>query len=357
MKRFLSFFLILISITLFVYSTPSESKDTYLIVPLPLKTPEGRENETVEVLSLLNKRYYSGKVKLQIIHDDIKSIPPGSLKISGSKEELNNIKNELSKRKFPYKEITAIKTSMPSPLSIAVLDTGESLPLHSTLKELGFSFTKISPESLKKGALKNEKYDLIIFPPGVAYNIEKALGKDGGDKLVSFIKGGGGYIGICAGAYVPLKGTNSITAQISFVKGIAKNQNPWHLGMGVANIKIKENNPITFGFEEEIPVLYWNGPIIEENKEDKVNPPVKKIAVYSHIDKEAFIFGGNFKEDFVNLVIKDGGALTHSKLGDGNVVLFSFHPELSQIPGTNLKLPNKYIHRLLFNTIYFVAYS
>lgn len=122
--------------------------------------------------------------------------------------------------------------------------------------------------------------------------------------------------------------------------------------MGILNIKLKDH-PITLGFniEKEIPVIYINGPILKKSKDSS------NIASYLSLSSTKNFLNNLSDLSQLNQVIAEGTALVHIPFKKGNIVLFSFHPELHFIPGTSIKLPNSYNMRLLFNTIHFLANS
>ena len=62
----------------------------------------------------------------------------------------------------------------------------------------GFTVTKVLAKEIRSGAL--DQYDVLICPGGSGSGEGKALGDEGRERVRTFVKGGGGYIGICAGA-------------------------------------------------------------------------------------------------------------------------------------------------------------
>lgn len=61
-----------------------------------------------------------------------------------------------------------------------------------------YSWKWVNAGDIKSGAL--EDFDVVIFPGGVSSQQGAALGKDGRSAVKKFVREGGGYIGICAGA-------------------------------------------------------------------------------------------------------------------------------------------------------------
>ena len=113
-----------------------------------------------------------------------------------------------------------------SSISVAIYnDTGvwrsgiDALELY--LKSRGIDFTLVNATSIKDGILKN--YNILIMPGGWAYDYWLALGPKGNEMIKSFVKNGGGYLGICAGAYYAARA-------IMWEAGI------YHYSLGIANL-------------------------------------------------------------------------------------------------------------------------
>lgn len=74
--------------------------------------------------------------------------------------------------------------------------------LMSTLRYLDSTITvrAVSGSDIRSKGL--DRYHVIIFPGGSGGGQARSLGKKGREKVISFVKKGGGFIGICAGAYL-----------------------------------------------------------------------------------------------------------------------------------------------------------
>lgn len=68
--------------------------------------------------------------------------------------------------------------------------------------EAGWSFVRVTSKEICAGALRRGGYDLLVVPGGYAPNFAEALGEHGGRCIREFVSEGGGYLGICAGAYL-----------------------------------------------------------------------------------------------------------------------------------------------------------
>jgi len=152
-------------------------------------------------------------------------------------------------------------------------------------------YSKINHSEIQKGGLEN--HDVFIVGGGSVFDIVPALQHSGVFEIQQFVRNGGKYIGICAGAY------------------IAANQYYDTKGFGYRGLKLvdvvfkrgKGEEVVGFNFvnsKNQIKLYYSNGPVLY-----KINDDSKIIA----------------QNENRELVIIE------KQLGKGEVVLFSAHPE------------------------------
>ncbi len=84
------------------------------------------------------------------------------------------------------------------------------------LDRMGFYHVHFVDE---KDILSNglEAMHVLLMSGGDTFAMAEGLGKEGSDKLRSFIEGGGLYIGTCAGAYLPLRSSMDFLNQFNFI--------------------------------------------------------------------------------------------------------------------------------------------
>jgi glutamine amidotransferase-like uncharacterized protein len=108
-------------------------------------------------------------------------------------------------------DINQHKTIMNKPqqtrkLSLAIYkgegagDAGITNVIQNISKNLDVCFTEISAEYIKSNNLS--EFDTIIFSGGSGSKQGLSLGKEGRENIQNYIKHGGNYLGICAGAYL-----------------------------------------------------------------------------------------------------------------------------------------------------------
>ena len=139
----------------------------------------------------------------------------------------------------------------------------------------------------------------MIIPGGDTKEIWRSLYKNGFDKIREFIRKGGKYIGICAGAYLAPKTVKLRFGETKEGLGIINVENKRRYGISLKEIEFNESHPISKGYKGKIKIWYQNGPYILADK------GVEIVAKY-------------------NLKFS---AIVSSKYEKGKVILFSCHPE------------------------------
>ena len=360
------------------FAKVSDGKVLIIVLPNDVPQDPAKGNATIDAIALVNRLNYEGRVRLYMFPGNFairgKIVYAGSLLVIGDPSTIASIEEELSRLGIEYLEVNKSNVLVPlyylKPAKIAVLDVGTTYTLHEVLKELGFRYTVLSAERIREGALVKEGYDVLILPPGSGTTEARLLGKEGVVRVAEFIYRGGGYVGICAGAYAPIKGYNEPTSWFQIVDAKLRNWPVWWLGTGIVRVEVtKPGNPVVFGFRDGFEAIYWNGPVLEpyDLGNDTVlgidAPPYTELVRYVSTSHEpgAFSYGwGKLNRTYVDRVLANGSAVVLSYYGRGKIVLFSFHPELlsgdrSYAPKS--VLPSKYNWRLLFNAIYYVSRS
>ncbi len=357
-------------------TTKANSSGVYaLILPSTPPSDAGAANATVDLLITLNRLAGSGKGEFYWLLTSAKvgndELPPGTVVLKDLTEDaLQAMKDLVSKcggsvklvevASLPHASAVVIK-----PPRIALFDNGalSEISLPNVLKAMNFQYTIVSNSSIED--LLKGKYDLLILPPGSGTATARALGPGGSKVVAKFVYSGGGLIGICAGAYAVVKGYNEPTSWIQLVDATLKNWPIWYLGVGVVEVNITAEMPVTYGFKGVRKFIYWNGPVLIPYDLGKdttlgidVQPPTPLATFIKILGSEYFAPGSGLNITYVDKVMSKGYAITYSTYGSGQMVLFSVHPELitgdlSSTPKAYLS--DKYNWRMLWNAIYFVA--
>ena len=118
------------------------------------------------------------------------------------------------------------------------------------------SLVEITPEEIRDGTLTN--FDIVIFAGGSGSQEAKAIGEAGRAEVEKFVGNGGGYIGICAGAYLATAGYPWSLHIIN-----AKTLSPkWQRGKAVLKLEITPAGEKILGGETNLDCLYHQGPIV-----------------------------------------------------------------------------------------------
>jgi glutamine amidotransferase-like uncharacterized protein len=162
------------------------------------------------------------------------------------------------------------------------------------------------------------KADVVVFTGGSGSKQGNALGDAGRDKVQSFVRKGGGYVGICAGAYLAC-------SKFSWGLGLLDAQtasNRWRRGVGSVRLEFTPHGQKLVG---EVPqnhdVKYANGPILK---------PAGRTDLAPYLPIAFFRTELAENETPAGLMI-NSPAMVEGTFGSGRVFISSPHPE--QTPG------------------------
>jgi glutamine amidotransferase-like uncharacterized protein len=193
---------------------------------------------------------------------------------------------------------------------------GKGIPCVCT--ELGKStdmtVQKVSGEQIRTGILKD--FDIVVFTGGSASLQATTLGKEGRENVKQFVENGGGYMGICAGAYLACNGFDWAVGVLD-----AKTVSPkWQRGEGIVRVELTADGQKLLGqTNNTFELKYENGPIITHG--NGLLPEFKTLAVYrTEIAEHGSPVGA----------MVNSPAIVTSSCGKGRVVVISPHPEQSK---------------------------
>eukprot|EP00039_Didymoeca_costata_P006516 m.90987 g.90987 ORF g.90987 m.90987 type:complete len:248 (+) comp13285_c0_seq1:58-801(+) len=202
--------------------------------------------------------------------------------------------------------------------------------VHEVLQSSGYDFdftvlTKDNATEFIENKLNNE-YDAIFFPGGSGHTEATDLTPKGITAVRQFVKNGGGYIGICAGAYLA---TSNFSWSLHLINAAQKE--PWDRGMGMVTINFTEtgNSKLQVPYAD-IPIFYGQGPILKPF-DDPSLPSYEVLAVYT-----SEIHSKHTNETKGQMV--GTPAIITAPYGNGKVLLSSPHPELTKPPIVKLLL-------------------
>lgn len=210
----------------------------------------------------------------------------------------------------------------PKPLRVALYDgpgsAGKGIPRLTELLsgQPGFTLVKVKPAEFS--TVTRDRYDVVIFTGGSGSGQSKAIGEAGIKTLKTFVDEGGGYVGICAGAYLACSGFSWGAKVLDSKTASSK----WRRGIATVKMELtKEGAEILGGSTAPVDVKYANGPILTPFG-DELMPDYRPLSVFvSEVAENGTPPG----------VMKGSPAIAAGDCGKGRVIAISPHPE--QTPG------------------------
>ena len=173
-----------------------------------------------------------------------------------------------------------------------------------------------------------EQFDVLVFPGGSASKQAKALGADRRQSIRDYVASGGGYVGICAGAYLCsshyewslyLINTRVYNEMVD-IEGVGR-KSMWYRGKAT-DVKVEFTNEgeVLLGKSGTHSVRYQNGPIISPAKNHRLGD----YRVLAHFRSE------NYRYDQQKGTMIDTAAIVYAHYGDG--IVFSVSPHFESTP-------------------------
>jgi glutamine amidotransferase-like uncharacterized protein len=186
------------------------------------------------------------------------------------------------------------------------------IALEKFIEWKGLTHQRILSDDINNGILSNG-YKIVIFPGGYANDYKVDLLAKGEKNIKAFVNAGGGYLGICAGAFLATSTViwegSSYYYPLDLFQGTATGSineiKPW-AGYAMTSISLNKYNPINKFQKEKLNVLYYGGPYFEPS----INQTIDTIATWDDYNNKLAIIG--------------------FKYGAGNVILSGPHPEIEE---------------------------
>lgn len=177
------------------------------------------------------------------------------------------------------------------------------------------------------------KLDCVIFPGGLIFDVEKALGTDGAKLVNQFVFNGGGYFGVCAGAFLATgegySGGDASKKMLAVETGYLQ---------GVGSVQIKFGNVagdiLGKEFANTTQEIFWaNGPLfrcLEKSKEKNklLDKALSQCTVLGEFESVKFKEEGMVKSLTSH---PQRAAAISSSFGKGRILVLGSHPEASGI--------------------------
>jgi glutamine amidotransferase-like uncharacterized protein len=184
------------------------------------------------------------------------------------------------------------------------------------LKEIGFAYTIINRDTILKGNLVH--YSTLIMPGGRPDLYEQNLGQEAFDRIKNYASRGGGYIGICGGAYLAsqiniwrgwageARSFYRYKGFLGFFKGTADGPiddfAPEYIDFNCGVKLMNKEHPVVQGLSDTLFYLYDHGPMFTGN------------------DPNVLPLGSSLKGNHVLILV--------TQYYNGRIFLTSGHPEV-----------------------------
>ncbi|BCX48676.1 biofilm PGA synthesis protein PgaB [Haloferula helveola] len=185
-------------------------------------------------------------------------------------------------------------------------------------KDGGFQVSRITAKEIREGKLG--EVDVLIHPGGSGGKQAKSLGKSGRESVRAFVREGGGFLGICAGAYLA---TNDYDWSLHLIDAKVVDRRHWARGKGEVTLRLSPEGASFFENDGDVlKIFYAQGPLLSRREwDDPEVPNYESLAVFSsEIAKNGAPEG----------VMAGTSAAVRCNFERGRVFCFSPHPELTE---------------------------
>lgn len=172
---------------------------------------------------------------------------------------------------------------------------------------------RVSAEEIRGGILKD--MDVVIHPGGSGSKQGRQLGPEGRKAVRSFVQDGGGFIGVCAGAYLA---SADYDWSLHLLDAKVLDRKHWARGTGTVRLGLsREGRDLLGQHSETTKIYYGQGPLLAPANRPDI-PDYKPLAKYeTEIAKKGAPKG----------VMIGTTAFAAGDFGKGRVFCFSPHPE------------------------------
>jgi glutamine amidotransferase-like uncharacterized protein len=183
--------------------------------------------------------------------------------------------------------------------------------------EAGFAARRITSREIREGGLAG--IDVLIMPGGSGSKQAERLEESGLREIREFVRAGGGYVGICAGAYLA---SSQYDWSLGLINARVWDRAHWDRGGGEVCLRMTDPGTELLGQEGSVPVHYNQGPLLVPHDEADL-PGYQVLAVF---ETEVATKGAQPG------AMAGTHAIIRSTFGQGRVICYSPHPEVTGGP-------------------------
>lgn len=229
----------------------------------------------------------------------------------------------------------------PDTIRVAVFDgSGTGKGAAGTMRSVlegqgGCVVRRIDGPDVRAGVLS--QFDVVVHPGGSGSAQAKALGVEGRAREVAFVRAGGGYLGVCAGAYLA---ACNYDWSLGLLDAQVIDRKHWRRGVGSVDVEWTPLGKRTLASGSSaqgtqlFEIQYANGPIFLPGEVDGL-PDFQALIVYR---------GEVAKNGAPKGIMPSTAAAIRSSFGQGRAMAFSPHPEKTDG-----------LHALLHNSVSWLA--
>jgi hypothetical protein len=209
----------------------------------------------------------------------------------------------------------------PAAIRIAVYrDVGVGRSVGNLLSVLegadGLHVEKVAAEEVRNGVLGG--FAVLIHPGGSGSKQGKQLGEEGREAVRSFVRGGGGFIGICAGAYLA---SADYPWSLHILDAKVLDRKHWARGNGTVRVGLTDQGRAILDTDSpDVNIYYGQGPLLAPAGDADIPDYIALGAYETEIAKNGAPSG----------VMIGTTAIAAGTFGCGKVLCFSPHPEKTE---------------------------
>ncbi|MBT4693164.1 MAG: biofilm PGA synthesis protein PgaB, partial [Planctomycetaceae bacterium] len=135
-----------------------------------------------------------------------------------------------------------------APIKVAVFEgdgVGKSctnlLTVLDNSSKIQFEVSRVTTADILAGKL--DAFDVLIHPGGSGSKQGNDLGEDGRQQVRQFVSQGGGFLGVCAGAYLA---TNDYTWSLNLIDAKVVDRKHWARGTGTVQLELSPSGQDLF---------------------------------------------------------------------------------------------------------------
>lgn len=183
--------------------------------------------------------------------------------------------------------------------------------------DAGFSARRVSSDEIRRGVL--EDFDVLVMPGGSGSKQAERLQASGRERIRGFVRAGGGYVGICAGSYLA---SSHYDWSLGLINARVWDRAHWARGGGDVSIRMTDPGWELLGRGGSVAVRYNQGPLLVPDDE----PDLPGYEVLATFETEVADKGAQPGS------MVGTHAIIRSLYGEGRVICYSPHPEVSGGP-------------------------